>query len=103
MRGIAKRSRQTSETPADAAELIFRCGQVFERLESLRRSRIADSLSFATADGSLPDDLEMTELDAIARFVAARDRFMKAVANFTLKFLLLLVGLLVLGMLIGVI
>lgn len=103
LREIVRRSHRTDETQTELMELVFRCGQAFERLQSLRRSRIVDSLTFVTADGSPPDDLEKTDLDAVARFVAARDRFMKAVADFTLKFLLVLSGLLILGVLIGLI
>jgi hypothetical protein len=84
-------------------DFVFRCGQAFERLESFRQIRAAENLVFVPLNGSPPEEPEKTDLDAIARFVAARDRLLKAVASFTLKFLLVLAGLLILGMLIGLI
>jgi hypothetical protein len=39
----------------------------------------------------------------LSRFLAARDRLFRKVADFTLKFLLIGLGLLVLGLLIGVV
>ncbi len=87
----------------DLADLLFRCGQATQRLEVLRRSRAADNVVAAHPEGISPDELENTDLDAVARFIAARDKVMRFVADFTLKALLVIVGLLVLGLVLGII
>jgi len=48
-------------------------------------------------------ELEKNDLDAIARFVKLRDQFLKTVADYTLKFLLVSAILLVLGLSFGLI
>ena len=87
----------------DVADLLFRCGQATQSLELLRQSRAADSVLAAHPEGMPPEELENSDLDAVARFIAARDRFVRAVANFTLKALLVVVGLLVVGLVLGII
>ncbi len=81
----------------------FRCGQAYERLESLAQSRLAAHIAFLDPDGTPPLELEKNDLDAIARFVNLRNRFLKTVADYTLKFLLVSVILLVLGLSLGLI
>jgi hypothetical protein len=100
---LGRQLHQSREPDAEVMDFVFRCGQAFERLEALRQIRAAENLAFIPLDGSPPEEPGKTELDAVARFVAARDRLLKAVANFTLKLLLILAGLLILGMLIGLI
>jgi hypothetical protein len=101
--GRSRRLSQSREPAKDGTELIFRCGQALERLESLKQRRATENLAFLPGTGVSPEELDEADVDAIARFIAARDRFMKAAANFALKFLLVLIGLLILGVLIGVI
>ena len=52
---------------------------------------------FLDPDGTPPLELDKSDLDAIARFVSLRDQFLRTVADYTLKFLLVSVILLVLG------
>jgi len=81
----------------------FRCGQAHERLKSLVESRLAANIAFLEPDGSAPLELEQSDLDAIARFVKLRDKALKTVADYTLKFLLVSVILLVIGLSLGLI
>lgn len=99
--GRSRRLNRSREPSKDGAELIFRCGQALERLESLKQRRAEESL--ASLPGASPDEVDQTDLDAIARVLAARDRILQTAANYALKFLLVLVGLLILGVLIGLI
>ena len=101
--GRSRRLNQSREPSKDGTELIFRCGQAFERLEFLKQRRAAENLALLPGEGVSPGELDQTDLDAIARFVAARDKILQTAANYTLKFLLVLVGLLILGVLIGLI
>jgi hypothetical protein len=86
-----------------AVQFAFRCGQAHERLETLAQSRLAANIAFLGPDGTPPPDLEKNDLDAIARFVKLRDRLLKTVADYTLKFLLVSAVLLVLGLSLGLI
>ncbi len=86
-----------------AVPFAFRCGQAHERLETLAQSRLAANIAFLDTDGIPPLELEKSDLDAIARFVRLRNQFLKTVADYTLKFLLVSVILLVLGLSLGLI
>lgn len=83
----------------EALEFAFRCGQAVERLEAFKQRRVDESLAAVRADGMPMDPLAEEELDTMARLLAARDRVVKAVADFTLKALLFCLGLLVLWLL----
>jgi len=89
--------------PSSAVDFAFRCGQAYERLETLAQSRLAANIAFLGPDGTAPLELEKNDLDAIARFIAMRDQFLKTVADYTLKFLLVSAILLVLGLSLGLI
>lgn len=102
LRDIAERAVRANQSE-DFADLFFRFGQAAEQLRALRQNRAAESVASLRTDGLSPAQLEKTELDAIARFLAARDRVMRTVADFTLKALLILIGLLILGLLFGVV
>jgi len=81
----------------------FRCGQAYERLEALAQNRLAANIAFLGTDGTPPVELEKNDLEGIARFVVLRDRLLKTVADYTLKFLLVSAILLVLGVSLGLI
>ena len=101
LRQLAKESGSLDK---DGAILFaFRCGQAHERLEALAQSRLAANIAFLEPDGTPPLELEQNDLDAIARFVKLRDKVLKTVADYTLKFLLVSVILLVLGLSLGLI
>lgn len=88
---------------ADAIQFAFRCGLAHERLETLAQNRLAANIAFLAPNGNPPLELEKTDLDAIARFVALRDKILKTVADYTLKFLLVSIILLALGLSLGLI
>lgn len=94
---------RSSPAEADWAALIFRCGQLSQRLEGLRQAWAAENVVSAHPAGIAPEELESTDLDAIARFIAARDRVMRVIADFTLKALLIILGLLIAGLALGII
>ncbi len=87
----------------DELAFAFRCGQAYERLDGLAQSRLAAHIAFLEPDGTPPLELEKSDLDALARFVDLRNRFIKTVADYTLKFLLVSVILLALGLFLGLI
>lgn len=95
--------RNTSASNDEIMEFIYRCGQAQERLELLKTSWIAETVDYVQADGLAPTELAPPEEHALVRFITARDRILKQLANFMLKFLLLMVALLILGMVIGIV
>lgn len=100
---VLAREAESAGEGGDPLGFAFRCGQAHERLESLAQSRLAANIAFLGADGSPPLELEDKDLDAIARFVKLRDQILKTVADYTLKFLLVSVVLLVLGLSLGLV
>lgn len=88
---------------AEALAFAFRCGQAHERLEALIQGRLAANIAYVEPDGTPPLELEQGDLDAIARFVKLRDRVLKTVADYTLKFLLVSAVLLILGLALGLV
>jgi len=84
-------------------DFAFHCGCLHERLDALRQGRAIERLGFVPANALPPEDLGKADLDALARFAAARDRFLKTVADFTLKFLVVATLLLVLGLALGLV
>ncbi len=93
----------TGDNDDEVAGLVFRCGQLAEQLRGVLLAQAAENLAAAHPGGLDTEELAPADLDAVARFMAARDRFMRAVANFTLKALLIIVGLLIIGLALGIV
>ena len=98
-----QRLNATAATDGDECECIFVCGQLAGRLDALVNQRAAESLMATHAEGLSPEEFAQTDLTAIARFIAVRDKIMRTVADFTLKVLLVVAGLLAIGLLLGLI
>lgn len=103
---LAGRADLLSEVSRDSEALlsfVFRCGQLHERLDALRLDRALGRLGFVHADDLPVEHLDKADLDAFARFAAARDRLLKTVADYTLKFLVVSAVLLMVGLSFGLI
>jgi hypothetical protein len=87
----------------DPLEFAFQCGQAYERLESLVHSRLAANIAYHSADGTPPMELERKDFDRLARFITLRNQVLKTIADYTLKFLLVSVVLLAIGLALGLI
>lgn len=103
LQNLAQSNEVTEECGADDLEFAFQCGQAYERLDNLVQSRLTANIVFHAPDGTPPLELEKSDLDSLARFVHMRDRLLRTVADYTLKFLLVSVILLVLGLSLGLI
>lgn len=103
LHNLARENIEQGKDEASSLEFAFHCGQVHERLATLAQNQLAANIAFLAPDGTPPLELEKNDLDAIARFVVMRDRFLKIVADYTLKFLLVAVILLVIGLSLGLI
>lgn len=98
LRDIAAHSQSAG---ADDLELVFRVGIAMERLAVYQKNRVDESLALAWDHPApaLPEEA----MDTLARLLAARDRAVKAVADFTLKALMVCLGLLLLWVLVNLI
>ncbi|QJD30895.1 hypothetical protein [Methylococcus geothermalis] len=85
------------------AEFVFDCGVAYERVDFLRKAQLAEDLGLVGMNGLPPAELERSDLDAMARFIAARDRLVAKVASFTLKALAVMGALFVIGLVFGVV
>jgi hypothetical protein len=93
---------KSSDNPDTALAWTFRCGQIYQRLQALKYTLAEETLGQVSLDGQPPLNLEITDVDAITRFIAWRDRVFQKIADFTLKALLVFVGLLFLGLMLGI-
>lgn len=100
-RGRALERAETGE--ADLAEFVFECGVLYEQVDFLRKAQLAEDLGLVEMDGLPPAELERSELDAMARFIVARDRLVAKVASFTLKALAVMGALFVIGLVFGIV
>lgn len=87
----------------ELADFAFRCGQLVERLEHLRHRTASEDLMYVDSDGRALPGHDEANLDALSRFLAARDRVLRKAADFSLKVLAGAVVLLVLGFMLGLI
>jgi hypothetical protein len=94
---------EASSEPAAVMELIFLCGQVYERLETLAAERLAEPLTYVQPDGNPSAMLESADLTTVAEFAGAWRQFMAKVADFVLKLLLVTVVVVFIGLAIGLI
>ncbi|MBM3748528.1 MAG: hypothetical protein FJW34_22360 [Acidobacteria bacterium] len=89
------------------AELVgrycFACGAVHEKLRAFTQARLEVESAIMGMDSVQTMPLQTGQSDQLSRFLAARDRLFRKVADVTLKFLLIGLGLLLLGLLIGVV
>lgn len=85
------------------AEFVFDCGVAYEQVDFLRKAQLAEDLGLVEMNGLPPAELERSDLDAMARFIAARDRLVAKVAGFTLKALAVMGALFIIGLVFGVV
>lgn len=100
---LAAGSADRLPSDEEIAEFVFRCGQIGERLETDLKAKASENLIFVGTDGRTVTDPEKADLDALTRFLTARDRLLRKAADISLKILVIGVLLLIAGFLIGVI
>ncbi|NJD08824.1 MAG: hypothetical protein FIA97_20385 [Methylococcaceae bacterium] len=105
LREVVRRAAETQggDQPAAAMELIFLCGQLYERLEAVAAMRLAEPLTCVQPDGNPSPVLDGTDLTTVAEFASAWRQFMTKVADFVLKLMLVTVVVVFIGLAIGLI
>jgi hypothetical protein len=85
------------------AGFVFDCGVAYEQVDFLRKAQLAEDLGLVEMNGLPPAELERSDLDAMARFIAARDRLVAKVAGLTLKAFAFMGALFIIGLVLGVV
>ena len=93
----------TEPAPAALADFAFRCGELHSKLEEHRLVQMEVENALVGPDSVATTRLQPAQADRLAGFIAARDRLFRKVADFTLKALLIGLGLLILGLFIGIV
>jgi hypothetical protein len=94
---------QAEPPPSALAEFAFRCGELYSKLESHRQIQLELENVVVGPETVSANPLQSGQADRLAGFIEARDRVFRKVADFTLKALLIGLGLLTLGLFLGVI
>ena len=84
-------------------EFCFACGALTEKLRAELQARMEVESAIVGPGTVSAQPLQGAQSDQLSRFIEARDRLFRKTADLTLKFLLIGLGLLTLGLLLGVI
>ncbi|MEY2680624.1 MAG: hypothetical protein RL661_855 [Pseudomonadota bacterium] len=93
----------TTAEAARAGEFCFACGAMHEKLQALTLARMEIENAIIGLDSVSARPLAQAQSDQLSRFIAARDRLFRKVADLTLKILLAGLGLLFLGLFFGIV
>lgn len=85
------------------AEFSFDCGQLYEKLEEYRRMEMEVENVRQGSFSVSPSPLQSAQVEKLSRFIEVRDRLFRKVADFTLKAILVGLGLLILGLFLGIV
>jgi hypothetical protein len=95
--------KEAEPLPEGLADFGFRCGQVYEKLMAHRQMQMELENVVVGPDSVSAAPLQASQIEPLARFVEVRDRVFRKVADFTLKALLIGLGLLTLGLVLGLV
>lgn len=95
-------SASPTPDPRLAGEFCFACGVLHEKLGALLQTRMELESAIVGPDTVSTTPLQRSQSDQLTRFIEARDRLFRKVADLTLKFLLIGLGLLTLGLVLGI-
>jgi hypothetical protein len=99
-RAVLEKTGPESERFMDFA---FQCGCVYERLDAHRRIEMEMENVVIGPESVAANPLQSSQVEPLARFIEVRDRLFRKVADFTLKALLVVLGLLTLGLMLGLV
>lgn len=86
-----------------SGEFWFECGVAHERLRAFVLARMEVESAIMGLESVSTSPLHNSQSAQISRFISARDRLFRKVADATLKFLLIGLGLLTIGLLLGIV
>ena len=107
LRGLLEAAERLEHTeapdPQILGETVFTLGQFHSEIVALSRAQAEIESAWIGTDTVEPRSLEGQQPEQIRKFLALRDRVFRQVADFTLKLLLGLFGLLVVLLILGLI
>jgi hypothetical protein len=94
---------QAEPAPERLADFAFRCGQTYAKLATFRQIQMELENVVLGPESVSTAALQTAQIEPLARFVELRDRVFRKVADFTLKAILIGLGLLTVGLFLGLI
>ena len=84
-------------------EFCFACGAMHERIKAQTLARMEVESAIMGMDAVSTSPLQAAQSDQLGRLIATRDRIFRKVADVTLKVLIVILGLLILGLFLGLV
>jgi predicted DNA-binding protein len=100
---LGSESEREAASPDQLADLAYAAGQICQQLVDHQQVRMELENVKVGPDYVSARALQRSEIEPLAKLLVTRDRIFRKVADFTLKALLMAVGLLILGLILGVV
>jgi len=94
---------EAAPEPLLLGDLLFDMGVLHEKIRAQSQAQMEIESAIIDLDGVKTASLEIPESERISRFIALRDQLFRKVADVTLKVMLILLALLILGLLVGIV
>ena len=94
---------EAAPEPFLLGDLLFDMGVLHEKIRAQSQAQMEIESAIIDLDGVRTASLEIPESERISRFIALRDQLFRKVADVTLKVMLILLALLILGLLLGIV
>jgi hypothetical protein len=94
---------EAAQEPLLLGDLLFDMGILHEKIRAQSQAQMEIESAIIDLDGVRTASLEIPESERISRFIALRDKLFRKVADVTLKVMLSLLALLILGLLVGIV
>ncbi|NBT45158.1 MAG: hypothetical protein EBT06_09580 [Gammaproteobacteria bacterium] len=94
---------EAAPEPLLLGDLLFDMGILHEKIRAQSQAQMEIESALINLDGVRTASLEIPESERISRFIALRDQLFRKVADVTLKVMLILLALLILGLLVGIV
>ena len=94
---------ESANEPILLGDLLFDMGILHEKIRAQSQAQMEIESAIIDLEGVRTASLEIPESERISRFIALRDQLFRKVADVTLKVMLILLALLILGLLLGIV
>ena len=94
---------EAAKEPILLGDLLFDMGILHEKIRAQSQAQMEIESAIIDLEGVRTASLEIPESERISRFIALRDQLFRKVADVTLKVMLILLALLILGLLLGIV
>ena len=94
---------EAAKEPLLLGDLLFDMGILHEKIRAQSQAQMEIESAIIDLEGVRTASLEIPESERISRFIALRDQLFRKVADVTLKVMLILLALLILGLLLGIV